>query len=375
MQMLWLFPRNWSLEARFLLDLTPEVSGPLVRVLQQARQGDLDGALGVTRQAVSEGTPDPEEWHLLFVALLNLSGQPEQGHTVALQHLPFFALDRWGQTMTYLLLAQSLALLGHHRQATHLCEQAEAGTNLNAARSLRLPARLMWAAQCAQNGDPEQARARLQSARRLVRGELDETLWQDTAGDVQALSGEVIKSLSAYSAVLAQRPFPLHEAQVLRRMEQVKTLLFQSPSPALPVARRTVEVRLIGDVALVIDGQRLGAQRDVRTLLLLAYLQVHDGASLSQVADMLLPATPQRDTIKTSLEDRLMARVRGLVARARTLLGDPACIRVDGGALSLSGRYYWGCDVTQALDISDLKRLSDSLQCRWLKEIVEYQSS
>lgn len=375
MQLLWLFPRGWTAEERRALHRGKAVADPLGQAVQRAGQGDPDGALARVRQAIDAGTPDAEAWHLLLAALLNLTDQPRAGGEAALTHLPYFALDRWGRAASFLLASQSFALLGNHREALRLCHLAEAETSFTSARSLRLPARLLWTTLCAQDGDHEQARARLNGARRLVRSDLDDLLWHDAAGEVHAAACDHVDSLAAYSFVLAHNPFALHETQTLAANQQVKAQMFQAAPPLERAAsRRVVELHLLGDVSLTLNGRRIPTPRDARTLLLFTYLQTHNGASIRTVADLLLADPPApRHAPKTSLEERAAARVRALVNRARILLADPACIRVEGSTLTLSGRYEWVSDLNRALgDPSfDVRRLPASLRCRWLSDLLE----
>ncbi|WP_412030505.1 hypothetical protein [Deinococcus yunweiensis] len=245
------------------------------------------------------------------------------------------------------------------------------GRAVSAARSLRLTSDLLRARVCAAQGDAAQAAARLQQARRRVRTPTDDVQWWDAAATIHLAAGDAVGSVMALATVQGATPSALHRARAQARRRQAE-LAPTTPSPAVPRAPGHVDVILLSGVHLRVDGEERATPRDVLPLLLLTYLMTHDGADLAATADLLLP--PAR-TGRAADERRDAARLRGLIARARHLLGDPGAVLVRAGTLSLGRGYTWAADLNTALATPGLPlgTLPGWLACPWLDDLRESQ--
>lgn len=370
---MWFLPRGLTPEEREHHLSGHEPRSALSAALHHAAHGRYVQALEQV------GTPliteNQDEAALLRVALLGQMRRYTEARTLALQHLPYFALDRWWRAMTYLLLAEISLEAGQPARALELCRVAESETTFTRGRELRIWARLLWARLCTVDHDTEQARARLQGAKRLLRTNRDRLLWHEAAAEIHFAEGNVVEGLDDLLEAMRLTPLPVHKADLERQiagLEEGLAVDSSQPRRALEAVRH-VHLSLLEDISISLDGERQSIPRDARTVLLLSYLTTHDGAGIDTVADLLL--LPPRGR-KERTEKRDAARVRALVARARQLLGDPTCVRADSGALYLSGRYVWTSDLNLALpDLSFPNHaLPPHLQCRWLDDLLSDQT-
>ncbi|GHG32993.1 hypothetical protein GCM10017784_28340 [Deinococcus indicus] len=340
---LWYVPRHLSPDRRAQALAGIPGSHPLEAALAAAATGQLPAALQLCGAPLSG--QDENQRVLLRAALLTEAAQVPAARTLLLDHLPLCVHDQWDRAAAALLLAELALAEADLSGALAWCRVADEATTYTAARPLRLPSDLLRARLCAAQGEGAQATARLQQARRRVRNPTDDLQWRDAEAAVSLANGDPVRSVMALATAQAATPCALHRARLQERRQQAQ----QTPSG--PVSRQParpsrIEVILLSGLHLRVDGEERASPRDALTLLLLAYLILHDGADLAATADLILP--PAR-TGRGSDARRDAARLRGLIARARHLLADPAVILVRGGAVSLDRQHTWTTDLTAAL--------------------------
>lgn len=369
--LIWMFPLDRSEDERLTLFTAAAPVRPVDRAVQHALHGQWKAAQTEAQMAMLAPGGAGDRAALLHGTLLTQVGLHEDARILALARLPYLQGDRVGTAAAYLVAAEASLKMGYLQDAVRFCTEVAEAARSPAARMLRIPGRLLWAAVSAAQGDLTQALGRVGSAERVRLTPLEQHLVHATMARLLAAAGDLAGSLIRSHNAITSAPTPRRKAE----LEQEQQALLQQLKDPLPgprtvqQARRDVRMQLLDGVSLQINDTHLPVPGAARAVLLLTYLQTHDGTSLAVLEDQLLRPREARTRTPLTPSSPGVARVRQLLARARVLIGDPSAVLCDEGAVFLSPRYRWSSDLNDALleGTYDASRLPPGLACDWLE--------
>jgi hypothetical protein len=371
--LLWMFPLDRPEADRLALFTAAAPERPVDRAVQHALHARWTAAQIEVQQAIRAAGGAGDRAALLQGALLTKVGRPKDARDLALTRLPYLQGDRIGTAAAYLVAAEASLKLGFLKDAVLFCTEAAETARSPAARALRIPSRLVWAAVSAEQGDLDQALFRVRSAERVRLSPLEQHFVDATMARLLAASGGggLMGSLTRLHNAIESAPTALRRSELEHEYQSLEQRR-KGPLPGPRTAeqtRRDVRMQLLDGLSLQVDGTLLPVPGAARAVLLLTYLQTHDGTSLTVLEDQLLkPREPHDETLFAPAAPSV-ARVRQLLSRARTLIGDPSAVTCYEGAVFLSRRYRWSSDLNDALveGTYDASRLPPGLACDWLE--------
>ena len=343
-------------------------------IWQALDESGSSAALERLEQLTPIDGPHLEVWQLLKAALLLGQQQPHESLLLALSTTPYFELNRPGKAAAYLIASEAALTLSRLPDALRLVTKAQEECSFSSARSLRLLLCLIRAKLASHQGSPEEVSYHLASARRISKTPAQRALCQHISGQAHCEAGDYLGSLEAFHFVeLHGQTLHQRQAAAAERQEAAANSLNPKVSSAKRhLQLREVQVRLLDEVSIIIDGDYRAVPRFAQALLLLCYLETHAGAGRGTVATLLLPQRDKDTDLDIKERQRLDAyRLASLLTSAREVLNDPASILSSGGVLSLSGRYRLSSDLNRELEAGTYRRqrLPSGLTCHWLDDL------